>query len=350
MKRYCLALVLLLGGCAQLSWQTSEKDFAAMRAQHRYQSALALLDKHREAVKDYTGQRAALLREAEQYQAQVLDQVDALARQKHFAKGQTLLDAAAAELPPSEDLNAFRTRFEGERDKYLHGLLAQLSRLRSPELLHEQAVYQALADAATDPESRALVERYQQDVDYFARRIGEAGTQALAQGDFAKAEQYLRTANQLSPSPQVAQQLAGTQQVLAAARQKSEAARVLEREQRYRSLRNDIQQALAERDYLSARRSLALARSLSIHTQDTDSFQKELDSAIADFVTQRVAEGNRRYANGHIEEALQIWRQANSLQPSQDLKERIEKAQKFMERYQQLQKASVPKAALSDAQ
>jgi hypothetical protein len=63
-----------------------------------------------------------------------------------------------------------------------------------------------------------------------------------------------------------------------------------------------------------------------------------LDDAIAVFVAQHTASGDRHYTDGRIEEALQHWRQADLLVSTPELKEKIDKAQKFIGRLQQLQK------------
>lgn len=338
MKLRWLALALLLTGCTYAPWRTApaEPDVDSLRTQHRYVSALAVLDEREKNAPDYAQRRSALLQEAQQYQGQVLGEVDELARQKRYAEGQTLLDQTTPELPESEELRNFTAQFATSRDRYVQRALDELYQLRSTQLPREQPLYQALDNAASDPELRKLVERHKADESFFAQQLGNAGAQALAQKDYAKAVQYFSAANKLEPSPQLAQQLARAEQALQANKQKYQAARSAEREQRYLELSSNIQEALQQRDYITARQQLEQARALAIHAEDVEAYQRQLDAAVNAFVKQQTEEGNRRYANGHIEEALHIWRQADSLAPSQELKERIEKAQRFMERYQQL--------------
>jgi uncharacterized protein YeaO (DUF488 family) len=343
MKLYRLSLLLLLSGCTYLPWKTPPPadNFDSLRTEHRYVSALAVLDTREVNAPDYTARRNALLDEAKEYQTQVLHDVGELAKQKRFAQGQTLLDEATPELPPSDELRTFTDQFQANRDRYVQRILDELYQLRSPQLTREQPLYDALQAAASDPELRQLAERHQQDADFFSRQLAAAGAQALAQKEYTKAAQYLGAANQLAPSSEVAQQLSRAEQALNRNRQKYQAARSAEREQRYRELSTSIEQALQERDYAAAQQLLEQARGLAVHSEELDAYQRQLDTEVATFVKQQTEEGNRRYANGHIEEALQIWRQADLLAPSQELKERIEKAQRFMERYQQLQKNAV---------
>lgn len=346
MKRLRLfPLAMLLAGCTHLPWGpgTGTGSIDNMRQQHRYNSALAVLDAEAKSAPDYPSRRQALIQEAQQYQTQVLHDVDELAKQKQFAQAQALLDKILPELPESDELRSFTEQFQNNRDRYVQKTLDQLYQLRVSQLPREATIYQALQNSASDPELRALAARHQQDTEFFARQLAAAGAQALAQGENSKAVQYLTVANQLNPSPQLAQQLSRAEQAISNNREKYQAARYAEREQKYRELNGGIQQALQDRDYVAARQLLEQAKALSIHNEDTEAYQRKLDTAVNAFVKRRVEDGNRRYANGHIEEALQIWRQADSLAPSQELKERIEKAQKFMERYQQLQKKAEAK-------
>lgn len=347
MKRLRLfPLAMLLAGCTHLPWQSTANapSLDSMRQQHRYNTALALLKAQGETAPDYPARREALMHEAQEFQSQLLHDVDELTKQKQFAQAQTLLDSALPELPESDELRDFTEQFQSSRDRYLQRTLDQLYQLRAAQMPREAALYQALQNAASDPALRALVARHQQDTEFFASQLAAAGEKALAQGDNSKAAQYLNAANQLDPSPQIAQQLSRAEQALSNNREKYQAARSAEREQKYRELNSGIQLALQERDYPGARQLLEQAKALSIHGDDIEAYQRQLDAAVNVFVKQRTEEGNRRYANGHIEEALQIWRQADALAPSQELKERIEKAQRFMERYQQLQKKAEARA------
>src|SRR6185312_12029616 len=119
------------------------------------------------------------------------------------------------------------------------------------------------------------------------------------------------------------QQLKTAEQAIVANRQKRQIARTTEREQRYRDLNYALQQSLDQRDFLAARDQLEQARTLGIHSDELDALQKQLDDAIAVFVAQHTASGDRHYTDGRIEEALQHWRQADLLVSTPELKEKI---------------------------
>ena len=343
-----LSAALMLAACSHLPWQVLPTDAGIdqLCKQHRYVTALKALDTRKRSAPDYAQKRAGILADLHRYQTDLLQQADALVQQQQFAKAQVLIDTDRAELPASLELTQFDAQFSAARDRYIQRWLDDLVQLRASALVREHGAYQALLKAAVSPELQRVVARYQADVDYFAPLIAKMGSQAQAQNDYTKAVQYLAIANELTPSPALAQQLKSVEQAIIAGKQKQEmarinerAARINEREQRYRDLHEVLQKSLQEREFFAARDLLNQAKTLNTHSDELDVMQRELDDAIATFVAQQIDAGNRQYADGHIEAALQSWRAANALTPTAELKEKIDKAQKFIERLEQLRKA-----------
>lgn len=340
MRHSVLTLTLLLSGCTHLPWQVLPTDtgIEQLCERHSYVTALHALEARKKNTPDYEEKRDAVLKQALQYQNDLLNQAGILIQQQQFINAQNLIAEARPELPPSPALDQFDERFNAARDRYVQRELDELVQTRGPALAKEHAAYQALSKAATDPELQRLVARHQADVDYFAPLIARMGSQALAQNDYAKAAQYLAIANQLTPSPVIARQLKTAEQTIAAGKQKQQIARNNEREQRYRDLNNALQQSLQQRDFFAARDLLEQAKVLNTHSDELDAMQRELDDAIAAFIAQQVDTGNREYAEGHIEDALNNWRQADALTSTPELREKIDKAQKFIDRLEQLRR------------
>lgn len=332
-------LMLMLGACSHLPLPPSD-SVDDLSKQHRYVTALRTLDAHKQRTPAYAEKRAAIIADASAYQTELLRQANALVKNQQFAQAQMLIDADRAELPASPELAQFDTQFNAARARYIQRWLDELVRLRGPALVREHSAYQALSKAASEPELQRVVALHRAEVDYFAPLLAAMGNGALANNDPAQAVQYLSLANQLTPSAELAQQLKKAQEALIAGKQKKQMARLNEREQRYRDLHDVLQKSLQEREFFAARDLLAQAKALNMHSDELDAMQRELDDAIATFVAQRVDAGDRHYADGHIEEALQHWRTADALTPTSELKEKIDKAQKFIERLQHLQKAN----------
>jgi hypothetical protein len=340
----CLFLSLLLSACAQLHPPKPEpiSNVQQLSTEHRYLSALKALNAQRAAgtiaTPDYEQQRDAILVQARAYQSEVLRTATELMRQQQFSRAATLVDEAQAELPASLELSQFREQLGAARERYTQRTLDELIPLKAVQLQKEHALYQALQKTTAEPELQNSIARHQAEIDYFLPMIVKAGNQALAQNDFNRAQHLLSIANQLAPSPTTAQSLTRAEQAIVKSRKKQQVAQSAEREQRYREVTNAMLQSLQQRDFVAAREQLAQARELNIHAEEMDSSQRLLDNIIANYVVQQIDAGDKLYADGKIEEALRYWRQAEALSPTPDIKEKIEKAQKFIDRLEQLKK------------
>lgn len=337
-----ITALLTLGGCAQLPWQLLPTDINIehLCKQHRYVTALKVLDARKRSTPDYEQKRAEIFDDLKIYQTGLLQQANALVQQQQFAKAEALIEHNRAELPASQELSQFDAQFSTARDRYVERWLDEVVQQRAPALARAHNAYLALAKAASTPELLGVVSRHEADVAYFSPRIAKIGSHALAQGDHEKAAHYLAIANQLQPSPLLAQQLKSAEQSVTAEKQKQLTARANIREQRYRELRNALQKSISDHEFYAARDLLAQARTLNIHDDELDALQRVLDEAVASFAAQKVETGNRSYADGKIEEALKNWRAANALMPTADVQEKIDKAQKFIDRLEQLRKSS----------
>jgi hypothetical protein len=337
MNRFALWLLVLLAGCVhQPPPAPPPPDIVQLQAEHRYVAALAALDSSARAAPDYESRRAKLLDAAGEYQAQLLSELGELVKQQQFTEAQNRLTKAQRELPASDALNQFADSLDAAAARYRQRSLDEIVQLRSALLLKEQPLYRALEKAADSPELEQLIARQRADTEFFAAQLAQLGARALAQNEFARATQYLGQANQLAPSEELAQQLKRAEQGLAASKQKRQTARSTEREQHYREQSAALQQSIQQRDYPAARAQLEQLKGLGVHADEVEQMQEQLDRTIAGFVAQEIDTGNRLYSDGHLEEALGHWRQAAALTPSPQLTERMEKAQRFIDRFEQL--------------
>ena len=339
-----VSMMLTLGGCAQLPWQMLPIDagIEQLCKQHRYVTALKTLDARKRNAPDYAEKRNEILDDLKNYQTELLRQADALVQQQQFAKAEALIEADRAELPASVELSQFDAQFNAARDRYLQRWLDDIVQLRAISLAKEHSAYQALLKAASTPELQRVVARHQADVDYFSPLIAKQGSQALAQNDYEKAAQYLAIANQLQPSPTLAQQLKTAEQSAAAEKQKQQAARISVREQRYRELQNALKKSIRDQEFFAARDLLTQAKTLNVHSDELETLQREVDETASAYTAQKIEAGNRAYADGYLEEALKNWRAASALAPTAELLEKIDKAQKFIDRLEKLRGGNRP--------
>ena len=337
-RRHALPLIALsiwLSGCSLLP-HPAPVDIDTLRAQHHYVSALHALDKQRATTPAYLDQHQALLDEATQYQSQLLQSLRKRMEQQDFAEAQQQLREAIGELPPNAELTAFTTELMQARNVYVKDKLDELYQLRGEHLLKEQPVYQSLQGITGDNELQVAVERNQADADYFAKLLGAAGAEAMQREDYAAAQKYLATANQLRPSAELTTAIDTAKHAISARRERELQNRNNEREQHYRKLEAALQQSMSKIDFQNARIQLNNLRDIGLHLGDVEQYKRRLNDAVAIYVGEETDAGNKLYAEGHIEAALQHWRDAYALLPAPELKERIEKAERFMRRYENL--------------
>jgi hypothetical protein len=328
---------LLLGGCTLLVKPDAPIDIDALRTQHHYVDALDALEQQRATNPDYLQQRQQLLEEATLYQSQLLQSLRTAMDQHDYVTAQQALAQARQQLPANAELKAFNMEFERARDRYVQDKLDDLYQLRGEHLLKEQPLYQSLQGFTGDYDLQIAVARYEADAEYFSKLLAVAGAQAMLREDYVAAQKYLSVAQQLRPSEQLVTAIQEVQRANEARREREKQNRLNEREQRYRKLEATLQQSLDSQDFIPARTQLAALRDIGLHQADVEQYRRRLDDAIARYVAVQIDSGSKHYAEGHIEDALENWRAADALQAIPELKERIEKAEKFIQRYRDLQ-------------
>jgi tetratricopeptide (TPR) repeat protein len=337
LRRLTLLSVLALGGCTLLVKPVADVDIDALRQQHYYVDALEALEQQRANNPNYLTQRQQLLEEATLYQSQLLQSLRAAMDQQDYASAQKTLEQALQQLPANAELNAFNAEFDRARSRYVQDKLDDLYQLRGEHLLKEQPLYQSLQGFNGDYDLQIAVARYEADAEYFSRLLAAAGSQAMLREDYVAAQKYLTTANQLRPSHDLAAAIQGVQHANEARREREKQNRLNERDQRYRKLEAALQQSLDAQDFTQARTQLAALRDIGLRLGEVEQYRRRLDEAIGRYVAGQIDAGNKHYAEGHIEDALENWHAADALMPTPELKERIEKAEKFIQRYRDLQ-------------
>jgi tetratricopeptide (TPR) repeat protein len=339
MRRAPLLASLFLAGCTQMPWPlpAAPASVEELAARHQYVDALAQLQ-HQAGAPDYPERRTALLKAAERYQDELFSTIDDLVRRDLLAAAQLQLELALPQLPPSPTLERQLRAFEAARAQFVDTQLALLRELRGRHLLEEQPYYEKLIGVDGDAGLRAAVERYRKDAAFYGEQLREAGARAIDAGQFQRAVELLSTANRLHPTKPTADLLSAASRRQQAIEGREQHQRQAQRSQRYLDLRSAFRAAMARADYRSARTHLDAAEQLgSEHATEVDGWRRSLAEAVDGAVNQLTARGDRQYAEGKVEQALRSWNRANELRPSTELQSRIERAQRLMARYRELQ-------------
>lgn len=338
MRVLALLSLLLLAGCSQQP-AAPEVPIDELLRSHRYNSALDALQRNERDAPDYREQRRALLATARDWQRQLLAEIDELIARQQFAAAQLRLEGALPELPETPSLRRYAARFYERRDAFIASQTAALARLRGEHLLREQPLYEKLLGVDGDYRVRDAVERYREDSEYYAGKLREAGLRAIDASDWAEAADLLDIANRLRPDHFTAIQLASAQEQLRAAQgQQQSEQRQRERSQRS-ALRARFDDAMQHGDLERAATIMREAAQLS-DAAFTRQLQQQLTQAQQATAAIDTEAGNRLYGEGNVEQAIGLWQRAQRFDDSVELQMKIDRAQRLLEHYRELQQQS----------
>lgn len=340
-----LALIatLLLGGCA--SWppgESFEQRLQQAQAAQDYRRALELI----ESVPEDDPRHKALAEDARQlrqkasdWRAQQLDQVHRLAARGAWREGMRILQETRDKLPADLGVEKELAAYRQDQERALQTALLEFALIRARHLAQEEPVLTQARNATLEPHRLGPIgQRQIEDRRQVLEILLPAAQDAHAEERWARVRELLEAALALNPeTPEpLHEQLQAAREHLASREAQARAQRDRKRHQR-------LQQALAEAraareagDYQTATQALERARKANPDHPEVAGEEVALEQAIENFVTARLAEGDRLYAQGRIERALQLWREADTLRPSAELSERIEKAERFLQRYRSL--------------
>lgn len=105
----------------------------------------------------------------------------------------------------------------------------------------------------------------------------------------------------------------------------------------YESAMRGYFSSLKDGQLLTAKQHIEKAVALSPNNEQSIQYKTSLDQLIDKTVGQHVENGKYLYSIGDIDSAIQDWQAAYKLAPNNEaLKERLEKAQRFQDRYESL--------------
>lgn len=341
-----MTAAFLMSGCTTL-WspaQRYDQNFTSALESHDYRTALALLDHlpsddpRREQPE---ADRAVLLREASKWRASRMSQALALSQEGRWNEGALVLADTDSRLPPplslAQELESYRQRQQPAAASHLQAFALQ----RARDLAAEFASLRQAQQSALSPEGlEPLQERLEADRDAVLTILEPVAQQALSKGQWNRVEELLTPLQAIAPTKERKLALTLARQKLANVRAQKRQQLDQIRQQELSEILAHARNARAEGDYGKARKAVEGAQKLAPNSSEVETEAQALASAIRNFVAARLADGDRLYAQGQIEAALDHWRRAQQAQPSSELEERIERAKRFLDRYQELKSSS----------
>ncbi|WIO75230.1 hypothetical protein QP938_04800 [Porticoccaceae bacterium LTM1] len=350
MKYGCwLLTAALLSGCSSFdfSWPGKSSPDPELLAElvqgQQYRAALDVIDQISTSSPDYQAfqsQRAGITQKARAYDARVLDKVREFQAQSKWQELYELFDEALSRLPENSETHRAYGAFQSYREEYINEQKEELNLLLAKNLLEEGQYRQRIYEADKDSRrARKDLEAYKERRDEAAEFISERGMAALEQGDYGKAKEYLKLANDLKSNEMNQKALKQVRQELDERWLKHVGERREKRQLRYTELLGEFQDAWKIRDYQKARELLAEMREIDESAPQNDVLKHQLEESIHVQIQSVIAKGQAAYSAGEVQQALDIWSEALSLAPEdEELLKHIERAKRFLGKYQSLQK------------
>lgn len=340
MKHSALLSLMLLTGCTMLQPVAQlEVSVDELARNHRYNSALAALQRGERDQPDYREHRRELLAAARNWERQLLNDLDQLIASQQFAAAQLQLERAMPELPETPALRRYAANFYEQRDRFINEQMDTLARLRGENLVREQPLYEKLRGVEGDYRVQDAVERYREDAEYFAGKLRDAGLRAYQTSDWSEAVALLTIANQLHPDAFTATHLSNAEEQLRAAQSEEQSEQRQRERARRIELRNRFDSAMKTGDLDVAAATVETAAQ-QIDANFARPMQQRLAAAQQDAAATDLAAGDRLYGEGKVEQALRHWQRAQRFDKSAELQVKIDRAQRLLEHYRELREQS----------
>lgn len=355
-----LFAIALVCGCATAP-QTRQYDSLSQHVDalvqaHEFGAALRIIDKN--ASTDSNPELRITLREqtiqaARRYEQDSIDAAARLQESDQWGASLALYEQRLQHFPESRRLADAAAIARRERDEFVHQTTVELYTRRAQRLNDEIISVQALR-AASDEQIQLpmqLLESLLSERDTVASTLLAEGERLSARGQYPQAVKLLTLSRALRKDERVETALRVTQRKLrprpvkasASAKAslgpaaKSKLVEELALQQKIRTATRKVGAALQENRLFVAKNELAALHKLDADNAETKRLQTRLDGLFAKVLTRRLEEGEYEYAQGNIDAAIRHWQVAQQIRPDDEsLSERLEKAQRFKQRYEAL--------------
>lgn len=279
------------------------------------------------------------------FEQAVISEASSLQKEQAWASANELYQGALKAYPESQTLREALNRFYISRDDFHRKQLLAYRILRAKRLPAELNKLKLIGESG-DPD------KYQQglaEASDIAEALLAEGQRLMARKKWRSAQNMLQLSKDLridertdtalrvvktrvkpvrvvrKPKPQL-------EEVVPEAQLKIDEAAIAAALHRYRY-------AVQQKNLVSARQHLGSALALNPGDQELAKEQSRLAAIIETDVNQRIEQGKYQYSLGDIDKAIEHWEYAYALSPEDEaLRERLQKAHRFRNRYEQLKR------------
>ena len=285
---------------------------------------------------------------ASEYETKVINTANQLQRKNAWQDAGDTYKQALGVFPESERLNASNSRFLVARDDYRRKALLQHRILRAKRIPAELSNLEAITDAGGDKDFKTMKLALSEEAERTAEALLSEGQRLLAAKRWKNAKTVLDLSLALKPDERTATALRIAKTNIKPPRKRKPRA-VAKKEQPTPEIKVDesavsaamhrYRYALKTKNLVTARTQIELARQLKPEDETLKREQTQFLSLLASDAKQNIEQGKYYYSLGDIETAIKHWEQAYALTPTDDaLRERLQKARRFRDRYEQLKR------------
>lgn len=347
-----LALICCLGltACASLSIpkQPSDDYIAGLLAENQFDTALKAVDQWQDNYPndlELPKQRKHITQAISRFESTTLATAQQLDNKGQWQEAKSVYESALEKVPSSPALQNAYSEFSVRHLTYLNGLKEDLDVAQARHWLNISADIKALYQAApNDPEARAWQEKSHEERERLARRMVNYGLAHEEKEHFGTAALRYDLAYQLDPGEFTKPYHERAVKTFAQRKAKQKK-RAREDQKRQRSklslLIEEFDQHLAQREFRLARKTLRAMEVIDAKSPEVLKRRDQLDQQRSIALNQAIQDGKNFYTKGEFDNAIDAWQRALRLDPdNKELKENIQRAEKFRENLQRLKQGS----------
>ena len=335
-------LLPLLPACSLITTQQQTLEgfpSDAVQEVRRQSAELTRLQTLDSATTAQRQQIKQLLSSLRQFEHNVIRTASRLEKQDDWHGAERVLQGATDLLPDSQALNSARQQFSERRQLREERVRMELAIQRGEQLLKEAGAYQRLQQLkGPDVLTWLELKNFHRKCRGSAQALQDHAQLALQREDYTQAQRGLKVARRLYGNDllQDTDQREKIDQDLALAHRQL---RQTNRQTAGSSLKKDnkvpvteLKQALDAGDLLSARQHLSRLQQESPQDPQLLPLQSQFQARLNTRVEAAIKRGNDLYSQREIERALNVWREAKTLDPDNvELLTNIARAEKVLE-------------------
>lgn len=334
-----LAVLLLLGGCAQLTLLTSEDltaDIEKARREQDFRTARYLINSAADTHPQYESIRAQaskLDREISDFEKQVHRETLSLARAGNWRAAHERLDTATDRLPDSAALASTRSALE-QREERVQAQAVSALLLAEGRWLADHGLQVRTLDQLTSSAARRAHKTLAERRSELVLELSELGQW------FAQQEDWQRTHQLLSLSRELAADGSPASELERKASQALTSASYRKRQQQVRRQRDQAEALLgAYRDSGNLSDLLKARDYISAHSDTLERLDQEVTQLCQQIMRAGLGEGENLYAQGKYLQAQQAWQRILPISPEHpELNKKLERVGRVLQNLEALQR------------